>query len=51
MENLPSIGGVVERDIFNWLSSVFGFQVFSPFLLVNFLLFNICNYVAYLEAL
>ncbi|XVF71199.1 hypothetical protein PTKIN_Ptkin12aG0016900 [Pterospermum kingtungense] len=26
MENLPSIGGVVERDIFNWLSSVFGFQ-------------------------
>ncbi|OMP07652.1 Glycosyl transferase, family 48 [Corchorus olitorius] len=26
MENLPSIDGFVERDIFDWLSAVFGFQ-------------------------
>ncbi|KAK8557707.1 hypothetical protein V6N12_009933 [Hibiscus sabdariffa] len=26
MENLPRIDGVVEEDIFNWLSSVLGFQ-------------------------
>ncbi|XVF20923.1 hypothetical protein REPUB_Repub12eG0045600 [Reevesia pubescens] len=27
MENLPRIEGVIERDIFIWLSSVFGFQM------------------------
>ncbi|KAK9020343.1 hypothetical protein V6N11_010369 [Hibiscus sabdariffa] len=29
MENLPRINGVVEKDIFNWLSSVLGFQGFG----------------------